>query len=348
MSNGKDNGNSNIYLHIPSITIMRITLALVLAIGLFVLRDIIILLLFAIVIAAAIDPLATRFEARGVPRIIALLLVYLGIILGIVSFFWVIVPPLVTELSDFTENFSYYSRSIFYSLARYGIGSGVGAFGGLEAYFDELSAQLAKFIPNLPSLFAGAVGRGTEIITVFLASFYLALQRDGEEKFLRMLAPDNEEPYIVDLWKRAQKKIGQWLQGQIVLAVLIGVSTFLGLTLLGVHYALILAIIAGILEIVPIVGPIATAIIAISVAFFQDPAKALLVGIFFLLLQQLEGNVLVPIIFKKVLGLHPVIVIFSLLVGARLGGIPGMLLAVPVAAVLMELFSDFSHGKVKV
>ncbi|OHA46602.1 MAG: hypothetical protein A3A80_01915 [Candidatus Terrybacteria bacterium RIFCSPLOWO2_01_FULL_44_24] len=345
--------NNNVYIHIPSSTIVRVMLAIVIVLSIFILRDIIILLLFAIVIAAAIDPLATRMENKHIPRIVALLTVYFTAIIGLAIFLWTILPPLASELTDFATNFSFYATGILNSLSRYGINPSNPAFGGFEVYFEEINTHIAQFIPTLPGIFTGVVGRSLQIITVFLASFYLALQRDGEEKFLRMLS-QSEEPYVVDLWKRAQKKIGQWFQGQVVLAVLIGVATYVGLIAIGlflgeqIHYALIIAIIAGILEIVPIVGPIATAIIAISIAFFQNPAMAILIGLFFFVLQQLEGNVLVPIIFKRVLGLHPIIVIFSLLIGARLGGIPGILLAVPVAAVLIEFFSDFSQGKVKV
>ncbi len=345
---------NNTYLHIPTVTILRLVLAITAIVFLFVVRDILILLLFAIVIAAAIDPLATKIEGKYVPRIVALLLVYFTVILGVLSFFWIIVPPLAVELSDFTSNFSVYANSILKSLARYGITPDSPAFGGFEVYLQEVHKNLAEIIPTLPGIFTGAIGRGLDIITVFLASFYLALQRDGEEKFLRMLVPSENDPYIVDLWKRAQRKISQWAQGQIILAILIGVSTYVGLILIGwilgvsVNYSLVIAILAGILEVVPIVGPIATAILAISITFFQNPALAVLVGLFFFVLQQLEGNVLVPLIFKRVLGLHPIIVIFSLLVGARIGGIAGMLLAVPMAAILMEMFSDFSAGKIKV
>jgi len=344
---GNNGMNTNVYIHIPFSTIIRIVLAVIALLFVFIMRDIIILLLFAIVIAAAVDPLATKMENRGVPRIVGLLLVYLAFFLGVISFFWALIPPLAIELTDFTANFPIYATGLIEFLSRYGITSNNHAFSNLPTYVDRLTEALAQLIPTITGIFTGIVGRGLQIITVFLASFYLALQRNGEEKFLRMLSSNDENPYIVDLWKRAQIKIGQWLQGQVILAVLIGIATYVGLTILGVKYALILAIIAGLLEVVPIVGPIATAIVAMVVVFFQAPGKAILVGIFFLILQQIEGNILVPLIFRKVLGLHPVIVIFSLLVGLRLGGLPGMLLAVPVAAVLTELISDFSSGKVK-
>lgn len=340
--------NTNVYIHIPTTTIFRIVAAVVALIFVFLMRDIIMLLLFAIVIAAAVDPFATKMENKGVPRIVGLVIVYLLFFLGITGFFWVLVPPLAIELTDFTANFPVYANGLVEVLSRYGITPDNPAFSTLPNYIDKLTENLTQLVPTITGVFTDVVGRGFQIITVFLASFYLALQRDGEEKFLRMLSPETEDPYIVDLWKRAQKKIGQWLQGQVVLAVLIGVATYMGLTVIGVKYALILSIIAGMLEIVPIVGPIATAIIAMVVAFFQAPAKSVLVGLFFLILQQLEGNILVPLIFRKVLGLHPVIVIFALLIGLRLGGVGGMLLAVPMAAVLTELFGDFSSGKIKV
>jgi predicted PurR-regulated permease PerM len=157
---------------------------------------------------------------------------------------------------------------------------------------------------------------------------------------LRGVTPKEHETYVLNLWQRAQKKMGQWLQGQLFLAIVVGVLVYIGLSLLGIRFALLLAIIAGILELVPYIGPVLSAIPAVILAFFQMPILALWVLILYIIIQQLENYLLVPVIMKKVVGLNPVVVIIALLIGGKLLGILGIILAVPAAAVLAEFFKD--------
>jgi predicted PurR-regulated permease PerM len=149
------------------------------------------------------------------------------------------------------------------------------------------------------------------------------------------------------LWHRAERKIGYWLRGQVILSLFIGIVTWVGLSLLGVRYALLLALIFAMLEIVQVAGPIAAGLAAVTVALVQAPLLAGLVAVFFFIVQQIEGNIIVPILFRRMLGLHPVVVIFALFVGGRLGGVIGLIVAVPIAAVITEFLNDWSKGKVK-
>ncbi len=133
------------------------------------------------------------------------------------------------------------------------------------------------------------------------------------------------------------------MQGQLFLGVIVGVLVYIGLSLLGIRFALLLAIIAGILELVPYIGPVLSAIPAVILAFFQAPILALWILILYIVVQQLENYLLVPVIMKKVVGLNPVVVIIALLIGGKLLGILGIILAVPAAAVLAEFFKDIKR-----
>ena len=180
---------------------------------------------------------------------------------------------------------------------------------------------------------------------VLVVSFYLSLSRNALDDFLKSIMPPQFEAYAHGLWMRAQKKMGRWLQAQILLSFIIAVVVGVGLWILGVKYAFLVALVAGVLEIVPFVGPIVAGGLATLLALSQSTALGLYVLVFFIAAQQLEGHILVPLLIKKLVGLNPVAVILALLVGAKLGGILGVFLAVPLAAVADEFFDDLARRK---
>lgn len=329
-------------------TILRVAFVAAAVVFLFVIRDLIVLLLFAIVLASGIAPIVTWFEKGGVPRLVGLLSVVLVAASALGLFVRAVAPPLLQEFEDFSKNFPAYAQLFVTGLEPIGIAP-EGVIGqGVSQALDRVAEYFGRGLLALPAFTFQIFGGAFTTISLLLVTFYLALERDGVEKLLRLLIPEREESYVVDLWRRAQHKIGRWARGQVLLMIFIGVITYLGLTALDVRYALLLAIFAAMLEIVPIVGPVVSGGAAVLVAVFQAPALAVLVLLFYILLQQVEGNLIVPMLYRRVLGLHPVIVIFAFLIGARLGGIIGMILAVPFAAVAMEFLGDFAKGKARI
>ena len=215
----------------------------------------------------------------------------------------------------------------------------------VEAALNVFSGNTVKF---LFALFGGVFS----FILIIVLSFYLAVQRDGIANFLRLVTPLRYEPYILDLWRRSQVKIGLWMQGQLLLIVLISVLVYLGLTILGVPYALLLAFGAGLLELIPLFGPILAAVPAVVLAFingisFMDPGvgSAVAIVLFYILIQQFENHLIYPLVVSKVVGVPPILVIIALVVGWRLAGFLGIILAVPMSAILVELVRDFERGK---
>ena len=184
-------------------------------------------------------------------------------------------------------------------------------------------------------------------IIIVVLSFYLAVQDDGVSKFLKIITSNKHERYIIGLWKRSQAKIGLWMQGQLLLAVIVAVLVYLGLLIVGVKHALLLAVLAGVFEIIPLFGPILAAIPAMFVAFASDGMTALiLVAGLYLIIQQFENHLIYPLVVKKVVGVHPIISIVALLVGGKLAGFLGVLIAVPVAAIFIEILSDMEQRKI--
>ena len=188
-------------------------------------------------------------------------------------------------------------------------------------------------------------GRFFRFVVVVVISFWLAVQPNGIENFLRIITPIDREKYVIDLWKRSQRKIGSWLQGQLLLGLIIGVLVFLGLMILGVKYALVLALLAAVFELIPFFGPILSAVPAVLLGFSSSVTLGLMTIGLFIIIQQFENHLIYPLVVKKIIGVPPLVVILSILIGAQLAGFLGIILAVPAAAVLMEVASDLEKSK---
>jgi predicted PurR-regulated permease PerM len=180
---------------------------------------------------------------------------------------------------------------------------------------------------------------------ILVISFYLSVTRKGIDSFLGAVIPDKYEAYVIDLWKRSEAKVGRWLQGQLLLCLFVGLVVYVGLSIMGIKYALLLGLMAMILEIVPVVGPVIAAIPAVFFGFIEAPAMGFWMIVFYIVVQQIESNILVPIVLGKTIGLNPIVVLIALLVGNQLAGIPGMILSVPVSTILVEIFNDMSKQK---
>ena len=176
---------------------------------------------------------------------------------------------------------------------------------------------------------------------IFILTLYFILDKDGIKKFLVSLLPIKQKTRVVTITNKVGQKLGGWLRGQLILAVAVGLIVYIGLTLMNIPYALTLAMLAGILEIVPIIGPIVSAVPAIMIAFTVSPATALMVTIFYILVQELENKLLVPQVMKHSVGLNPVTIIIIILIGAKLMGIIGILLSVPIASVVYVVLEEW-------
>ena len=209
----------------------------------------------------------------------------------------------------------------------------------LNSFSDFLSQGVFS---SISFVFGGAVS----FILMLVLSFYLAVQEDGITKFLKMITPLKQENYIVNLWKRSQAKMGRWMQGQLLLGVLVMVLVYLGLIIIGVPHALLLAVVAGVLELIPLFGATLAAIPALFIAYTDGGMTiALIVAGLYIVIQQFENHLIYPMVVKKMIGVPPMVSILALVVGGQLAGFLGILISVPVAAVVMELLSDLEERK---
>ena len=190
-----------------------------------------------------------------------------------------------------------------------------------------------------------AFGSIFNVILIVLISFYLSIQERGIENFLRIILPVGQEEYAVDLWGRSRRKIALWMKGQMLLGIIVAVLTYLVLSLLGIQYALLLALIAGVMELVPY-GILVALIPAISFSYLSGGiSTALMVAGAYVIIHQFEVFLFSPLVIKSVVGLSPLVVILSALIGFELGGFWGLVLAIPVAVFIMELMGDLEKKK---
>lgn len=318
---------------------IRGVIVVAVAAALFLIRDIFLVVLTAIVIASAIEPAAGWASRRKIPRILAILAVYIFSALVFAGLFYFLFLPLLGELSGFLVQFPDYTSSI---AGNSFLGTSL-SVGNIIDYLNNIFLSFSQgALSSASFLFGGALS----FILIVVLSFYLSVQEDGIGTFLRIITPWSYERYIVDLWARSRQKIGLWMQGQLLLAIIIAVLVYLGLLLFRLPHALLLAVAAGIFEIVPLFGPIISAIPAVLIGFSTGGApEALLVAGLFVIVHQFENQLIYPLVVKKVIGVPPMVSIIALLVGARLAGFLGLIIAVPLAAILMEFLSDIEKQK---
>jgi predicted PurR-regulated permease PerM len=181
-----------------------------------------------------------------------------------------------------------------------------------------------------------------------ILSFYLAVEEDGVGKFLKAITPLKHEKYVVALWQRSQRKIGLWMQGQLVLAIIIGMLVYLGLSIINVPNALLLASLAAAFEIIPLFGPILASIPAIMISFVSGGfSLALMVIGLYVIVHQFENQLIYPLVVKKVVGVSPIVSIIALAAGWQLAGFVGLVLSVPIAAVIIEFVDDLEKNKIE-
>ncbi len=333
-------------------TLITTLLVIVGAYVLWLLRDLVLLVLTAIVIASAIEPGVAFFIRRGLPRFLAALLMYVLVFGSVFALIYFFIPPIIGDAANFFSTVPQYLNTFSVPSSISGLADATSlldAQEGAGSILTTLSALQSAFTATsggVVQLFSTFFGGVFSLVLVIVLSFYFALQETGVDDFLRLILPVAHEEYAVNLWKRAQKKIGLWMQGQILLSVIVGILIYLGLLIIGVPYALLLAVFTGLAEIVPIFGSILAGVLAVIIGFSHGGvALALIVVGLYVVVNQFESNLIYPLIVKKVVGVPPLLVIVALIAGGTLAGFLGLLLSVPVAAVTLEFLSDYEKRK---
>jgi predicted PurR-regulated permease PerM len=341
----------NVRITIASSTIIKTILWIAFFAGLFYVRDLIIALLVAVVLASAAEMPIRSLRKWGISRGLSVAVIFLVFIAIIAAIMAILVPPLADDAARFIRTLPQLLDSIHI------FGKDIGLrdiSSSLQAYSGEISGTqiltvVKETLFGAGSFFAtttAVLGSLVNIIIVFVMAFYLALQERGVEKFLKLIFPKSYEEYIVDVWDRSQRKIGFWMQGQLLLSCIMGILVFVPMLILGIPYAALLGLLAFGGELIPIVGMLFSVIPGLVLAYAHGGASLLgIVAIIFLVVHQMENHILVPRVMNKMVGVPSLIVIIAVLIGAKFAGIWGIILAVPLASIFMELVADFDKRK---
>lgn len=333
-------------IDVSTSTILRVVVIFGILAFLYIIKDILVILFLALIIVSAIHPAVNWLQRRRVPRIVGVILIYLIAIFILALIVYLVVPPLAVEIKELSKTFpdSLANISIIEYENQYGfIENYPEITGNVKAFLSNLSEQLETFSSSLFNATANLFGGLVSGILVLVISFYLAVQEEGIKNFFRSILPSEHQAYVFHLWSRTELKMGKWLQGQLVLGLIVGLLTFIGLSFLGVRYSLVLAIVAALFELIPYVGPVLAAIPAILLGVSSSLALGGWVLVMYVIIQQVENHILVPKIMQRAVSLNPIIIIIAILIGAKLGGIVGIIIAVPLAAILAEIFYDFTE-----
>lgn len=290
----------------------------------YLIRDLILILFVSVILMSALSPMVNFFTNLKLPKALAIAITYI-IVIGVVSgVFATSIQPLAEETSKLAVNVPPLLKKIF-NISNFDTSF-------IQSYFTDISK-------NIFSVTLALFGNFLTIIFLLVVTFYLLLEKESLENRIAFLFVKREDRIRKSL-ERIEDKLGAWFRGQLLLSLIVGVLSYVGLILLNVPYALPLATVTGVLEVVPVIGPIISSIPGILVALSISPVLSIGVGAMYLVIQQLESHLIVPQVMKRAVGLNPLVVILTIAVGSRLIGVSGAVLAVPAAAVLQIIVSE--------
>lgn len=294
---------------------------------------------FALAISVLLDPAINFLKKLWMPKIIAILLVYLSIfgVLGVLLY--LIAPVFTLELKQLSQHLPSYLVQISPFLQQIGVDTAQ-TFDNLTQFLIDSLTRSSKGVISAITVFLGGVASTVFILT---AAFFLSLEENAFEKFLKLVLPKKFEENIVTLFEKAQRKISGWFAARIISCAFVGTASFIVFYIFGVKYALILALISGILNFIPYIGPWLTMILLVVLISVSSGSWLVMLYILIsiIIIQEIDNKLLTPILMKKMVDVPPVLVLISLLVGAKLFGFLGTIFIVPVFGIIYEFIKEF-------
>ncbi len=322
-------------------SVAKIVLAVLVLWFLYLIRDVILILFIAGLLAAIITPAVNYFERKRIPRWIGAVIVYLVVLLILTSIGLAVIPTVVTQSKLLISQLPDFLKSFFGETSTQTKGE----------FINLLNGWLSKSAISGKTIFSilGTVtGQMVSLFMIFIIAFYLSIKKKSIRVLIDSFILPKYQRFLEHLVIAVQRDIGAWGRGLCFLCLFVGILVYLGLTILGVKYALVLAVIAGLVEVIPYVGPWLSGIIAAIVALPQSSTLALLVIILFIIIQQIENTVVSPYIMHRAVGLDPLVVIIVLLIGGKVAGPIGMILAVPAATIVAIIIRYYLEHKQEV
>jgi predicted PurR-regulated permease PerM len=295
---------------------------------LYQIRSILVSIFVAFILMAAINPTVERLQRRRLPRPLAILGVYVVVIAILVFILAGIFPPLIDQTTKLVFSLPSYLEML--QLAPVD-----------PALISAQLGQLGSVPANVLKIVAGVVSNVIGVFFLGVTTFYLLVERERLDHYLEILGGKENGRFWGGLIERLERRLGGWVRAELLLMVIVGVMVYVGLVILGVNYALPLALLAGLLEVVPNIGPVISAVPAVVVGLAASPLTAIAVAALYFLVQQLENSLIVPQVMARKVGLRPLVVILALATGFELGQVAGAILAIPILLLILTILSEF-------
>lgn len=318
-------------------TILRVSFSVFCFYILYLIRDILVWSFLAFLISVLFDPIIDFLQKVRVPRILGVIFIYtVGFGVLALLIYWT-APMFISETQYFVQSLPYYFEKVAPPLR----GLGLEAFKDIESFINALNETIARMSDTIFNTLFSVFGGIFSTIFIFSVAIFFSLQEKEIERFLVLLFPKKNERYLLSFWRKSQGKLTAWLLLNILTSLFVGASSFLVFLLFQIKYPLLLGLLAGVLNFIPIIGPLITGFLILLVVSLDSTLKAIFALIVFTLIQQVENNILSPLLTKKVVGIPPALVLISLSIGGKLFGLLGAILAVPIAAILSDFFKEF-------
>lgn len=326
-------------INISTSTLVRFTLIVLAVLLLYFLREIVLMIFAALLLAVAFDRPIDALERRKVPRSLGVIFVYLLLFSVIALLFYLVFPVLAAQIKNLVTNYSFYLETLSRILPRTEFIDLKDVFGQLA---DKLTASADAVLGTLVAFFGGIIS----FFTVLVVAIFLNVQENGVKKFIFYLTPEEHQKYVLGLFDKIQQKVGSWVWGKVILAFIIGILTFVGMSIMGIKYAVLLGFLAGLLNFIPLIGAFIAAVPAVLLALYESPLLAVAVVLFYIFINAfLESFLLMPLLMKKAVDLNPALIILVLVIGGKVAGTLGVILAIPAAAIIAVLVDDYMQRK---
>lgn len=320
-------------------TIWKIVFAVIFLYVLYIVKDIIIWFVFALILGILFNYLIDILEKKKVPRVVSAPILYIGVFALISFFIYKTAPIIFNELTDFSNNLPVYLKKVSPFFEKMGVDVFKNKIVFIQTIQNAMASRGNSMIDSLFSIFGSAASTAL----VIAMAFFISLERNFVGKMLAVFTPPEKEERVFALWRKARRKVSGWFITRLVGVVFVGAGTYIILTVFNVKYAFVLSLIAGVLDLVPIIGPLIAGITIFFLVSLNSFAQAVFAGAAFVVVQQLENNLLFPILFKRLAGIPPVLVLIALAIGGELWGVAGAILGIPLAGVLYEIIKDYFH-----
>ncbi len=309
----------------------------------YTISNIVFMFLTAFIFAIAIDRPLDKLVSRGIPRPVAAGVIYAVFLIAVLGALYVIVPTLAQETRNLAVQLPSY-------LASVGEGRNIdlvsveeqslGALGAIRTFSDVLASGSQTIIGTILKISGGLV----TFLVVFFVALFLNIEHEGVQRLITLFVPKPHRAYASDLLWRIQSRVGFWLWAKFLSSVFVSIVVFFGLLMIGIEYALTFSILAFFLNFIPFAGPAIAAILPAALGFFISPLHGIAVILLFFLANNIEGFLFLPLIMKRSIQLNPALLIFAVLVGASMAGVLGIIISIPMAAIITLLYDEYRRG----